>query len=66
MNVKRDLFNSTVIPAMVYAAECWSTTKADEEGLQTTERAMERMLCKISQRDHVPHQGIRKRTGLKM
>ena len=65
MKVKRDLFNSTVIPAMTYAAECWSTTKADEDGLQVTERAMERMLCKISLRDHVPNPEVRKRTGIK-
>ena len=61
MALKRDLFNSTVIPAMTYAAECWATTKADEEGLQTAERAMERMLCKISRKEHVPHHKIREK-----
>ena len=65
MEIRRNLFNSTVLPAMTYAAECWSVTKADEEGLLITERAMERMLCKISRRDHVPNEEIRRRTEVK-
>lgn len=31
MKVKRDLLNSTAIPAVTYTAECWSTTKADKD-----------------------------------
>ena len=62
---KRDLYNTTVIPTITYAAECWSTTKADEEGLQVTERAAECMLCNISGRNHVPRKEIRKRTEVK-
>lgn len=27
MTVKRDLFNSIVIPAMTYVAKCWATTR---------------------------------------
>uniref|UniRef100_A0A7I4XXT6 Reverse transcriptase domain-containing protein n=1 Tax=Haemonchus contortus TaxID=6289 RepID=A0A7I4XXT6_HAECO len=31
MKLKGSLFHSTVIPALLYGAECWASTKADEE-----------------------------------
>uniref|UniRef100_A0A7I4YGZ8 Reverse transcriptase domain-containing protein n=1 Tax=Haemonchus contortus TaxID=6289 RepID=A0A7I4YGZ8_HAECO len=50
MKLKASLFHSTVIPAMLYGAKCWSSTKADEEKFAVMQRSMERRICKVSLR----------------
>ena len=62
MATKVALFNSMVLPAMLYGAECWPTTKSEEEKLAITQRAMERRMCKVSLRDHISSAEIRRRT----
>ena len=37
-----NLFNSTVLPAMLYESTTWANTKKEEQSLITTKWAMER------------------------
>ena len=53
--LRAHLFDSTVLPALCYAAETWTDTSATSRTLRTTHRALERSLVKIgrlSQRLH--------------
>ncbi|KAE9415375.1 hypothetical protein Angca_009769, partial [Angiostrongylus cantonensis] len=42
------LFDSTVLPAMMYASETWSLRKQDERSLSVIERAVERTILGVS------------------
>ncbi|VDM68039.1 unnamed protein product [Strongylus vulgaris] len=44
------LFDSTVLPALCYAAETWPNTVATSKTLRTTHRALERRLLKFNRR----------------
>ncbi|KAK6744791.1 hypothetical protein RB195_011485 [Necator americanus] len=44
------LFNSTVLPALCYAAETWANTAATSRKLLTTHRALKRCLLKFNRR----------------
>ena len=65
MNVRAAIFNSTVLPAMLYACETWATTKNDEEKFAVTERAMERRICGVTIRDRISNEKLRQRTGVR-
>ena len=65
MNIRANIFNTTVLPAMLYAAETWSTTKSEEEKLAVTQRAMERRMCGVSIRDRISNKELRQRSGLR-
>ena len=59
------LFNSSVLPAMLYGSETWATTKREEQRLVTAQRAMERSMLGISLREHIRSEAIRERTGVR-
>ncbi len=63
--LRAHLFNSTVLPAMLYASETWATTKREEQRLITAQRAMERCMLGVSLRDHIRCEEIRRRSGIK-
>ena len=65
MNIRASIFNSTVLPAMLYACETWATTKSDEEKFAVTERAMERRICGVTLRDKISNEALRQRTGVR-
>ena len=65
MNIRVSIFNSTVLPAMLYACETWATTKSDEEKFAVTERAMERRICGVTLRDKISNEALRQRTGVR-
>ncbi|KAE9415432.1 hypothetical protein Angca_006840, partial [Angiostrongylus cantonensis] len=46
------LFDSTVLPALVYASETWSLRKQDETSLSVIERAVERTILGVSRFTH--------------
>ena len=52
------LFNTTVLPALLYGSETWSLTKADEQKLAVTERAMERRMLKVTRRDQISNERL--------
>ncbi|KAK6726965.1 hypothetical protein RB195_004953 [Necator americanus] len=49
-DLRAHLFDSTVIPALCYAAETWADTAATSRKLLTTHRALERCLLKFNRR----------------
>uniref|UniRef100_A0A914UST4 Reverse transcriptase domain-containing protein n=1 Tax=Plectus sambesii TaxID=2011161 RepID=A0A914UST4_9BILA len=63
--LRAHLFNSTVLPALIYGSETWSLTKKDAEKLAVTERAMERRLLKISLHDRIPNKRVRELSKVK-
>ncbi|MFH4973481.1 hypothetical protein AB6A40_000190 [Gnathostoma spinigerum] len=58
------LFDSTVVPSMVYGSETWSLTKSEEHQLTVTERAMGRRMLKITKLNHVSNEAIRQQTRI--
>ncbi|KAJ1356190.1 hypothetical protein KIN20_013858 [Parelaphostrongylus tenuis] len=48
IRLRAHLFDSTVIPALTYAAETWSLRKQDERSLAVIERAVERSMLGVS------------------
>lgn len=65
LNIRSNLFNSNILPALTYGSETWSITKKEEESLRTTQRAIERRICNISKREHRRHSIIRKKSQVK-
>ena len=65
MEIRANLFNTTVLPAMLYASETWSTTKSEEKKLAVTQRAMERRMCGVSIKDKISNKELRQRSGLR-
>ncbi len=63
--LRAHLFNTTVLPAMLYASETWATTKREEQQLVTAQRAMERCMLHISLREHIRCEEIRRRSGFR-
>ncbi|KAK6757612.1 hypothetical protein RB195_015434 [Necator americanus] len=49
-DLRAHLFDSTVLPALCYAAETWADTAATSRKLLTTHRALERCLLKLNRR----------------
>jgi len=60
--VKTLLFNSMVLPAMLYGSETWNLRKSDKEKLGVTQRAMERRLLGVRRREEVHREDLRKQT----
>ena len=44
---RANLFNFTVLPAMLYANEMWAKTKKEEQRLDTIQRALKRSMLEI-------------------
>ncbi|KAI5746495.1 hypothetical protein M8J77_004170 [Diaphorina citri] len=65
ITLRANLFNSHVLPALTYGSETWNTTKHEENGLRTTQRAMERRIINVSKKDHIRSEVIRERSGIK-
>lgn len=65
ITLRADLFNSHILPALTYGSETWNTTKIEENGLRTTQRAMERRMINVSKKDHIRSEVIRERSGIK-
>ncbi|EYC11771.1 hypothetical protein Y032_0049g1761 [Ancylostoma ceylanicum] len=49
-DLRAHLFDSTVLPALCYAAETWADTAATSKTLRTINRALERSLLRYSRR----------------
>ncbi|KHN87558.1 Putative uncharacterized transposon-derived protein F52C9.6, partial [Toxocara canis] len=55
-SVKAELFNSTVLPVLLYGCETWNTTLAEENKLATTQRATERRMVGVSRLQHIANE----------
>ncbi|PIO76259.1 hypothetical protein TELCIR_01675 [Teladorsagia circumcincta] len=62
--VKARVFNTHVLPALIYGSKTWSTIK-EERKLTTTQRAMERKMCAVTSMHKIPASEIRRRTGVR-
>uniref|UniRef100_A0A8C9S512 ribonuclease H n=1 Tax=Scleropages formosus TaxID=113540 RepID=A0A8C9S512_SCLFO len=62
---RANLFNGTVLPAMLYGSETWATTKREEQRLVSAQRAMERSMLGISLREHIRSETIREKSGVR-
>src|ERR1700748_1305792 len=61
-SLKRKVFDSCVLPVLNYGAKTLTLTKASENKLRVTQRAMERSMLGISLRDKMTNQWIRQQT----
>ncbi|KAG6929912.1 hypothetical protein G0U57_004719, partial [Chelydra serpentina] len=62
---RKNIFNSAVLPAMLYGSETWALMKREEQQLLVAERAMERAMLGISLLDRIPNEIIRECSGVK-
>ncbi|KAG6940573.1 hypothetical protein G0U57_015976 [Chelydra serpentina] len=62
---RKNIFNSAVLPAMLYGSETWALTKREEQRLLVAERAIERAMLGISLLDRIPNEIIRERSSVK-
>ncbi|KAI1712838.1 putative uncharacterized transposon-derived protein F52C9.6 [Ditylenchus destructor] len=60
--LRANIFNTTILAALLYGCETWSLTKTQENRLRTTQRAMERRILGISLRDKITSNSIRQQT----
>ena len=65
VNARAHLFNTDVLPALLYGCETWTIRETDKMKLLTTQRAMERKVLQIRLRDRIRNEEIRKRTLFK-
>ena len=65
MKWKRRLYNTCVLPALVYGAETWAITKASYERLRKAQRRMERRMVGITLRDRKTNEWLRGVTKVK-
>ena len=61
-DVRTNLYNSCVIPALLYGSETWSTTAADRQKLAVTQRAIERRMVGVKWTDRVSNEQLRAMT----
>ncbi|KAH7695018.1 reverse transcriptase [Aphelenchoides avenae] len=61
--LRANLFNTTVLPALLYGCETWTLTKRHEEKLSVTERAMERRVLGLTMWDQERNEAVREKTG---
>ncbi|KAG6940379.1 hypothetical protein G0U57_017518, partial [Chelydra serpentina] len=62
---RKNIFNSAVLPAMLYGSEMWALMKREEQRLLVAERAMEQAMLGISLLDRIPNEIIRERNSVK-
>ncbi|CEF61413.1 Reverse transcriptase domain-containing protein [Strongyloides ratti] len=61
--VRTQLFNSMVLPAMLYGCKTWNLRKSDREKLEVTQRAMEKRILGGTKRDEIYNEDLRKQTN---
>ena len=62
--LKRQVYNSCVLPAMTYGAETWTLTKEARNKLAATQTKMERSMLNITYKDIKTNIWVRERTQL--
>ena len=61
-SLKRKVFDSCVFPVLTFGAETLTLTRASENKLRVTQRAIERSMLGITLRDKMTNQWIRQQT----
>ena len=62
--MKRQVYNSCVLPAMTYGAETWTLTKQAQNKLVAAQTKMERSMLNITYKDRRTNIWVRERTKL--
>ncbi|MFH4979516.1 hypothetical protein AB6A40_006225 [Gnathostoma spinigerum] len=65
MILKRRLFNTCVLPAMLYGSQTWTMTKKIEMMMEVAQRRMERMMARVTLRDRKTNEWLRAVTKVK-
>jgi len=60
---KIKLYETLVIPVLLYGSECWCQRKTDEKKTLVAETASLRRILKLSKREHIRNEVIRQRLG---
>ena len=60
--IKRQVYNSCVLPAMTYGAETWTLTKQAQNKLAAAQTKMERSMLNITYKDRKTNIWVRERT----
>ena len=63
LKVKLRVLNAFVIPILVYGSESWIMTKTMTKSLDACENSWLRRILRISYKDHITNETVRKRTG---
>jgi hypothetical protein len=64
MPLKRRLFESVILPRLIYGSESWALTDKEKDRLRVTQRKMERSMTNIKLTDKIRHDRIRQITKL--
>ena len=62
ISLKRQVYNSCVLPAMTYGAETWTLTKLAQNKLAAAQTKMERSMLNITYKDRWTNICVRERT----
>lgn len=65
INIKKKLYEVTILPSLSYGCQCWSLKKEDESKLAICQRKMERSMLGIKLKDKIRNKKIRKKTKLR-
>ena len=63
-HLKRQTFDQCILPKLTYGCETWTLTDAVMYKLKVAQRAMERAMLRISLRDRIRNEVIRRRSGV--
>ena len=64
--IKILVYETMVIPVLMYGSECWTMRKEDERKILVTEMCWLRRLMGISRLQHIRNDDIRARTGMQV
>ncbi|KAH7704683.1 reverse transcriptase [Aphelenchoides avenae] len=62
VKLRANLFNTTVLPALLYGCETWAPTKSQENRIAVTQRSIERRTLGISMREEQRNEAVREQS----
>lgn len=66
LGIKFKVFESMIIPVLMYGSECWTMRKADEQRILVAEMCWLRKILGISRLQHLRNEEIRRRAGMEV
>ena len=64
MNAKRALYESIIVPTVLYGGEAWGLRQAERNRLDVMEMMCLRSMCGVTRRDRVENVEVRRRVGV--
>lgn len=64
INIKRKIYECTILPCLTYGCQTWSLRKEDEEKIAICQRKMEKSMLGIKHSDKISNKEIRNKTKL--